>query len=79
MSQVTNISQLRDVQPGDWAYEALRSLVERYGMISCYPDGTFRGNRSLSRYEFAAAVKATLDRITQVLAVPVPNAIRKKT
>ncbi|MBD1929739.1 iron uptake porin [Trichocoleus sp. FACHB-90] len=78
MSQVTNISQLRDVQPGDWAYEALRSLVERYGIISGYPDGTFRGNRSLSRYEFAAAVKATLDRITQVLAVPGPNAIRKE-
>ena len=33
MSQVTNVSQLRDVSPGDWAYEALRSLVERYGCI----------------------------------------------
>ncbi|MGK7885790.1 MAG: S-layer protein, partial [Crocosphaera sp.] len=33
MSQVTSISELRDVSPTDWAYEALRSLVERYGCI----------------------------------------------
>lgn len=44
MDQVTNVSQLRDVSPEDWAYEALRSLVERYGCIAGYPDGTFRGN-----------------------------------
>ncbi|HAG83425.1 MAG TPA: hypothetical protein DCL61_20330, partial [Cyanobacteria bacterium UBA12227] len=30
LDQVTNIGQLRDVSPGDWAYEALRGLVERY-------------------------------------------------
>ena len=54
LDQVTNVSQLRDVSPGDWAFEALRSLVERYGCIAGYPDGTFRGNRATSRYEFAA-------------------------
>src|ERR671932_885896 len=43
MSQVTNVTQLRDVSPGDWAFEALRSLVERYGCIAGYPDGTYRG------------------------------------
>jgi len=29
-NQVTNVNQLRDVSPADWAYEALRSLVDRY-------------------------------------------------
>ena len=29
MGQVTNVNQLRDVAPTDWAYEALRSLVDR--------------------------------------------------
>ncbi|MEW5860313.1 MAG: iron uptake porin, partial [Cyanobacteriota bacterium] len=58
MDQVTNVSQLQDVEPTDWAYEALRSLVERYGCIAGYPDGTFRGNRALSRYEFAAGLNA---------------------
>jgi len=43
LNQITNVSQLQDVQPGDWAYQALRSLVERYGCIAGYRDGTFRG------------------------------------
>ncbi|NET05570.1 MAG: iron uptake porin [Symploca sp. SIO2B6] len=68
LNQVTNVSQLRDVSPGDWAFEALRSLVERYGCIAGYPDGTFRGNRPLTRYEFAAGLNACLDQITRLLA-----------
>ncbi|MEN9521244.1 MAG: hypothetical protein RLZZ381_3832, partial [Cyanobacteriota bacterium] len=31
LGQVTNVNQLRDVAATDWAYEALRSLVQRYG------------------------------------------------
>ncbi len=63
LEQVTNVSQLQDVEPTDWAYEALRSLVERYGCIAGYPDGTFRGNRALSRYDFAAGLNAFLQQI----------------
>ncbi|HEY9599542.1 MAG TPA: iron uptake porin, partial [Cyanophyceae cyanobacterium] len=66
--QVTNVSQLRDVSPGDWAYEALRSLVERYGCIAGYPDGTYRGNRAMSRYEFAAGLNACLNQIERLIA-----------
>ncbi len=65
--QVTNVSQLRDVSPGDWAYEALRSLVERYGCIAGYPDGTFRGNRAMTRYEFAAGLNACLQQIERLI------------
>ncbi|MBE9126239.1 iron uptake porin [Coleofasciculus sp. LEGE 07081] len=67
MEQVTNVSQLRDVSPGDWAYEALRSLVERYGCIAGYPDGTFRGNRAMTRYEFAAGLNACLQQIERLI------------
>ncbi len=67
MGQVTNVSQLRDVKPSDWAYQALRDLVERYGCIAGYPDGFFRGNRALSRYEFAAGVNACLKQIEKLL------------
>src|SRR5919202_3999878 len=63
LDQVTNVSQLRDVSPGDWAFEALRSLVERYGCIAGYPDGTYRVNRALSRYEFAAGLNACLQQV----------------
>ena len=68
MGQVTSISQLSDVQPTDWAFQALQSLVERYGCIAGYPNGTFRGNSSLSRYEFAAGLNACLDRINELIA-----------
>lgn len=67
IGQVTSVSQLSDVQPGDWAYEALRSLVERYGCIAGYPDGTFRGNRAMTRYEFAAGLNACLQQIERLL------------
>lgn len=45
--QVTSVSQLSDVQPTDWAFQALQSLVERYGCIAGYPDGTVQGQSSL--------------------------------
>ncbi len=66
--QVTNVSQLRDVQPGDWAYEALRTLVERYGCIVGYPDQTYRGNNALSRYEFAAGLNSCLQQMERLIA-----------
>jgi hypothetical protein len=68
LSQVTSVTQLSDVQPTDWAYQALQSLVERYGCIAGYPDGTFRGNRPMTRYEFAAGLNACLDRINELIA-----------
>ncbi|MHC5730392.1 MAG: iron uptake porin, partial [Nostoc sp.] len=54
LAQVTSVSQLSDVQPTDWAFQALQSLVERYGCIAGYPNQTYRGNRAMTRYEFAA-------------------------
>jgi hypothetical protein len=59
--QVTSVNELRDVEPTAWAYEALKSLVERYGCIVGYPDRTFRGNRALTRWEFAAGLNACMN------------------
>ena len=67
-NQVTNVNQLRDVSPDSWAFEALRSLVDRYGCIVGYPDQTYRGNKSLSRYEFAAGLNACLNQIERLIA-----------
>jgi hypothetical protein len=66
--QVTNVSQFRDVQPSDWAYEALSRVVQTYGCLQGYPDGTYRGNRALSRYEFAAGLNACLRQIEALIA-----------
>jgi hypothetical protein len=68
LNQVTSVNELKDVAPTEWAYEALRSLVERYGCIVGYPDLTYRGNRALTRWEFAAGLNAcmnTMERLIQ--------------
>ncbi|MEC4819326.1 MAG: iron uptake porin [Scytonema sp. PMC 1069.18] len=76
-AQVTSVSQLSDVQPTDWAFQALQSLVERYGCIAGYPNGTYRGNRALTRYEFAAGLNACLDRVNELIATATTDIIRK--
>lgn len=67
LAQVTSVSELSDVQPTDWAFQAVQSLVERYGCIEGYPDRTFRGNRAATRYELAAALNACLNQISAQL------------
>ncbi|NJL82038.1 MAG: iron uptake porin [Chloroflexaceae bacterium] len=66
--QVSDVRELQDVSPSDWAFEALRSLVERYGCIEGYPDRTYRGNRALTRYEFAAGLNSCLNAIERLIA-----------
>ena len=78
MGQVTSVSQLSDVDPTAWAFQALQSLVERYGCIAGYPDGTFKGNRAMTRYEFAAGLNACLDRITELIAASTADLITKE-
>ena len=77
-SQVTSVSQLSDVQPTDWAFAALQSLVERYGCIAGYPNGTYRGNRALTRYEFAAGLNACLDRVNELIATATANIVTRE-
>ena len=67
-NQVTNVNQLRDVSPTDWAYEALRSLVDRYGCIAGFPNQTYRGSQALTRYEFAAGLNSCLNQIERLIA-----------
>ncbi|MEC4812288.1 MAG: iron uptake porin [Scytonema sp. PMC 1069.18] len=78
LAQVTSVSQLSDVQPTDWAFQALQSLVERYGCIAGYPNGTYRGNRAMTRYEFAAGLNACLDRVNELIATATTDLIRKE-
>jgi hypothetical protein len=77
LGQVTSVSQLSDVAPTDWAFQALQSLIERYGCISGYPDGSFRGNRAMTRYEFAAGLNQCLDRITELIAAATADVVTR--
>ncbi|HEY9656742.1 MAG TPA: iron uptake porin, partial [Crinalium sp.] len=78
LDQVTSVSQLTDVSPTDWSFQALQSLVERYGCIVGYPDRTYRGNRALTRYEFAAGLNACLDRVNELIAAGTADLVKKE-
>ncbi|WP_019501772.1 iron uptake porin [Pseudanabaena sp. PCC 6802] len=77
-AQVTSVSQLSDVKPTDWAFTALQSLVERYGCIAGYPDRTYRGQRAMTRYEFAAGVNACLDKINEIITAGLADKVSKE-
>jgi hypothetical protein len=78
LGQVTSVSQFSDVQPSDWAFKALQNLVERYRCVAGSPNGTFRGNRTLTRFEFAAALNACLDSINEILATATAEMVTKQ-
>ncbi|MEA5619385.1 iron uptake porin [Cronbergia sp. UHCC 0137] len=78
VAQFTNVSQLQDVSSSDWAFQALQSLVERYGCIAGYPNNTYRGNRPISRYEFAAGLNACLERINELIATSTKDLVNQQ-
>jgi hypothetical protein len=49
----------QDVPSGHWAYDAVQSLI-REGILRGYPDGSFRGQKPVTRYEFAVALRDAL-------------------
>ncbi len=53
-----------DVPLNHWAYDAVQSLAAK-GIIVGYPDGTFGGNRALTRYEFAMAIARAVGYLEQ--------------
>jgi hypothetical protein len=78
IAQVTSVSQLSDVKPTDWAFTSLQSLVERYGCIAGYPDSTYRGSRSLTRYEFAAGLNACLNKVNELVTSGLSDKVGKE-
>ena len=78
ISKLTSVSQLDDVQPDDWAFGALQSLVERYGCSIGYKDGTYGGNRGINRYEFAAGLATCLQRINELIANDTDRSVKEE-
>ena len=52
---VSAANPFTDVSADDWAYQAVASLSDE-GVIDGYPDGTFRGDKHVTRYEIAQIV-----------------------
>ena len=51
--------EFSDVPKDHWAYSYVKSLADR-GLLEGYPDGEFKGDRSMTRYEFAAIIYRAL-------------------
>ena len=66
LDQVTSVDQFNDVEPTDWAYQAIKNLAETYGCVAGYPDQSLRGDRSITRYEAAALLNSCLDSVTEI-------------
>jgi len=65
----TNVSELTDVVGNEWAYNALKELVNNpCHVLVGYPDRTFRGQKSATRFELAAALYKYEQCITERLA-----------
>ena len=54
-----------DVTPQDWAYQAVAQLASQ-GIVNGYPDGTFKGQQNITRYEMAQMVAKALVRQDRV-------------
>lgn len=76
--RVTSVSQLSDVQPTDWAYQALQSLVERYGVVGGYRDNSYKGDRAMTRQELAAGLNAALERFNELIAAGVSDKVLRE-
>jgi hypothetical protein len=60
-----------DVPTNHWAYDAIAELAAK-GLVEGYPDGTFKGDRAMTRYEMAMVVARLLARIESI-QIPAPQ------
>jgi hypothetical protein len=65
MAQITTVSQLGDVQPTAWYYQAISNLVSQFGCVAGEPGGVFKPGQPATRAELAAMIDACLSRITE--------------
>jgi hypothetical protein len=67
LGQMRSVAEFDDVQPSDWAYQAVKALVEKYDVITGYGDRRFRGNQALSRDEFVTVLNQVFTKIEQLV------------
>ena len=56
-----------DLPSGHWSYDAVQMLEEK-GILEGYPDGLFKGDRPVSRYEMAVAIARVVAKLEQISA-----------
>jgi len=78
LTQVTPVSQLSDIKTTDWSFQALKALIERYGVVADNFDNTLQGNQSVARYEFATLLNAAINRLNELIAKENADLVRKE-
>jgi len=66
-TQVAQANPFSDVPENSWAYDAVRQLAAA-GLVTGYPDNTFKGNRPMTRYEMAVLVNRAVNAIQSKMA-----------
>ena len=59
-----------DVPEDHWAREALDTLAQKYGLVMGYPDGSYQGNRALTRFEMAALLSKNFKNGAEIFSIP---------
>ncbi len=72
VSAATIAQSYPDVPTGHWAYDAVEQLT-RDGVLKGYPDGKFRGKQTLTRYEFAIALRDAIEGLQERIAAIKPG------
>lgn len=70
-AETTKEVKFKDVKTTHWAYPYLMDLVSKYQIITGFPDGTFKGQRTLNRNEVSVAVAKALGRVEEAAGSPV--------
>ncbi len=66
----TRSGQYVDVPADHWAQQALQKLAQQHGLSFGYPDGTFKGDRTLTRYEMAAVLLKLIEQRPKARTAP---------
>jgi len=78
LTHVTPVSQLSDIKITDWSFQALKALIERYGVVADIFDNTLQDNQSVTRYEFATLLNAAINRLNELIAKENADLVRKE-
>jgi hypothetical protein len=66
-----------DVSTSHWAYKAIKELSQEYKLLGGFPDGTFRGNKNLTRYEAAAMIYQLVKKFDELASKSKGNLVGK--
>lgn len=62
-ARAVTAAEMQDLPQDHWAFKAIQQLTERYGVMEGFPDATFRGTKTVTRYELAAALTKVMQKM----------------